>query len=110
MHEFNTSVGRTTPSYAILCANRVLCFPRHGKWPLVAESAATHLVPMVEPPTDPQPVVTPTGKMTLSRHLKVDFPTAKPAFLEIMLWFGLPAGEVCCLEMKGGFNPVVAGA
>jgi hypothetical protein len=72
-------------SYTIKCVNPVLCFSRHGKWPLVAESAATQVVLMVEPPTNPQPIVTPTGKMTLSQHLKVNFLTVEPAYLEMML-------------------------
>jgi hypothetical protein len=56
-----------------------------GEWPLVAESAATHVMPMVEPPTNPRPVVAPTGKMTLSHHLKVNFPFVEPTYLKMML-------------------------
>jgi hypothetical protein len=66
-------------------ANSVLRFPRHGKWPLVAESAATHVVPVVEPPTNPQPVATPTGKMALSQHLKVNFPPVELAYMKMMV-------------------------
>jgi hypothetical protein len=97
-------------SYTIQCANHVLHFPRHGKWPLVAESAATYAMPVVEPPTNLQPIVTPMGKTALSWHLKVNFLTVKPAYLEMMLWFGPPDGVVCCLETRGGFDPVVVGA
>jgi hypothetical protein len=42
-------------------------------------------MPVVEPLTNPQPVVTPTGKMALSQYLKVDFPPIKLAYMEMMV-------------------------